>query len=138
MSDTPQRSMRQFGTGATRDSDHDKLDYFGFLSPPALKLFAEYMHKHRKQADGTMRGSDNWKLGIPMDAYRRSLIRHVMEAWAKLEQGSLPVEELCAIFFNVQGLLHEAATDPMNMNRLPEHVRRTLYPEGATDGPADR
>ena len=53
--------MRTFDTGATRDSDNDKLDYEGFLSPLVLRRYAEYLHKHRKQSDGKIRTSDNWQ-----------------------------------------------------------------------------
>ena len=53
--------MHHFGTGATRDSDANKLDFEGFLSPPALEAYAEYMHRHRFQADGVVRASDNWQ-----------------------------------------------------------------------------
>lgn len=111
----PQVSIRVFETGATRDQNQDKLDYSGFLSPLALQRFAQYMHKHRRQADGSMRASDNWKKGIPIAAYKESMIRHVVEWWKLYEQNwsmehSDELEELaCAILFNVQGFLHESA-----------------------------
>jgi hypothetical protein len=105
--------MRVFATGATRNHDHDKLDFEGFLSPLALERFAEYMHKHRLQADGQLRSSDNWQKGIPMDAYMKSAWRHFF-AWWKAYRGQpsdelLDIEEeaLCALLFNVQGYLHE-------------------------------
>lgn len=110
--------MREFETGATRDKDDNKYDYEGFLSPIALERFAEYMHKHRRQADGAMRDSDNWQKGIPIEAYRKSLVRHVLQCWGawrdhdmRDDKGELIDEEeaLCAIMFNVQGLLHELA-----------------------------
>jgi hypothetical protein len=101
--------VREFDTGATRDIDTDKLDYEGFLSPAVLQEFARYMHQHRIQADGTLRDSDNWQKGIPLDAYMKSLLRHMMEAWAihrKAGPGDMR-EVLCAVLFNVQGYLHE-------------------------------
>src|ERR1700754_2521147 len=42
-----QAKIRQFSTGATRDTDAGKVDYEGFLSPYALKAFGEYMDRHR-------------------------------------------------------------------------------------------
>lgn len=101
--------MRYFDTGATRDTDDGKLDFEGFLSPRVLYRFAEYMHHHRHQADGVLRASDNWQKGIPREAYMKSLTRHFMELWLCWREG---VDEtiddtLCAILFNVQGLLHE-------------------------------
>ena len=109
-------TLRTFKTGATRDTGKDKLEPHGFLSPEALHRFSEYMHKHRKQSDGSLRDPDNWKKGMPQEEYVKSLLRHAMDFWAVLEgQGnplydtaeSDPEEIACAIMFNVQGWLHE-------------------------------
>lgn len=101
--------IRAFQSGATRDQDVHKLDFEGFLSPPAMRRFAEYMHKHRQQSDGGLRASDNWQKGIPLDAYMKSGWRHFFAWWAA--HRGLPAEELeeslCALLFNVQGYLHE-------------------------------
>lgn len=100
--------MRKFESGATRDSDDGKLDYEGFLSPAVLKRFAQYMHKHRVQADGEVRASDNWQKGIPQHAYMKSMFRHFMEVWElyRMEsEGDEIQEALCALLFNVQGML---------------------------------
>jgi hypothetical protein len=101
--------MRQYTTGATRDTDEGKLDYMGFFSPLAMRRFAEYMHKHRVQADGALRASDNWKKGIPLIDYERSWVRHTMDWWAAVEEGRTAeaIELACAIQFNLQGWLHE-------------------------------
>ena len=104
--------MRTFETGATRDTDKDKYDYEGFLSPLVLERFGRYMHSHRTQADGKVRDSDNWQKGIPQDAYIKSGWRHFFDWWwihrgcetwvaEKLE------DTLCALMFNVMGYLHE-------------------------------
>jgi len=106
--------MREFDTGATRDIDTDKLDYDGFLSPTVLRAFAEYMHEHRVQSDGSLRDSDNWQKGIPQDEYMKSMFRHFMETWfyhrnpdeQDSEHGNI-VDSLCALLFNVMGYLHE-------------------------------
>ena len=73
--------VRQFKTGATRDTDEGKYDYEGFISPLVLERFAQYMHKHRKQSDGNLRASDNWQKGIPKDAYIKSAWRHFVDWW---------------------------------------------------------
>jgi hypothetical protein len=105
--------MRQFQTGATRHHDASRVDYEGFLSPLVLREFAKYMNKNRVQADGNVRASDNWQLGIPADSYMKSMWRHFMDVWSRHrdvpEEGVTPemVEALCALFFNVQGYLHE-------------------------------
>jgi uncharacterized HAD superfamily protein len=106
-----QPQVRTFATGATRDLDEDKLDYAGFLSPAATKRFAEYMHKNRKMADGSYRSSSNWKKGMPLDSYVQSGFRHFHDVWSIYEGAEVPgvtlEEALCAVWFNVQGLLHE-------------------------------
>ncbi len=106
--------MRKFETGATRDTNDGKLDYEGFISPLVIRRYAEYMHKHRKQADGKLRDSDNWQRGIPVDVYRKSLTRHFMDAWYILrgwgdytDAGEDIEDLLCAMLFNTMGLLHE-------------------------------
>ena len=126
--------MREFNTGATRGTDEGKFDYEGFLSPLALCRYAEYMHKHRTQADGKLRDSDNWQKGIPLSAYMKSLWRHLIDLWTL--HHNIPIkdrifglikdrilgliiseeathikvtkeETLCAIIFNAFGYLHE-------------------------------
>ncbi len=102
--------MRHFDTGATRDTDEGKLDYEGFLSPIVLKRFAEYMHEHRKQADGNLRASDNWQKGIPVSAYMKSMWRHFADVWLAYRGEAIPgtyEDALCALLFNTMGILHE-------------------------------
>lgn len=108
-----EQQIRTFATGATRNADTDKIDYEGFLCPRVLQRFGEYMHSHRKQADGNFRESDNWQKGIPIDQYRKSLIRHVHDVWM-IQRGwglyatTTEIEEaLCGVIFNSMGMLHE-------------------------------
>ena len=102
--------MRKFKTGATRDLDENKFDYEGFLSPLVIKRFGEYMHKHRQQADGKLRDSDNWQKGIPQDAYIKSAFRHFMDWWSE-HRGHKSTEgledALMAMLFNIMGYAHE-------------------------------
>jgi hypothetical protein len=102
--------VRQFATGATRDTDTGKYDYAGFLSPLVLQHYAAYMYKHRFQADRTLRASDNWKKGMPELEYLKSAIRHMMDVWLQYEEvpSNCDVQDsLCAVLFNVMGILHE-------------------------------
>lgn len=104
------KSIRTFDTGATRDSDEGKHDLEGFLSPTVINRFAEYMTKHRKQSDGSLRDSDNWQKGMPKEQYMKSLLRHVHDMWLEHRgnKGRDDIEEsICAILFNAQGYLHE-------------------------------
>lgn len=79
-----EKKIREFETGATRDTDLNKPDYEGFLSPLVLKRFGEYMNKHRKQSDGKLRDSDNWQKGFGdkhFNVCMKSLTRHFMDLW---------------------------------------------------------
>jgi hypothetical protein len=113
--------MREFETGATRDSDESKPDYEGFLSPLVVERFGAYMTKHRAQADGKLRASDNWQKGIPLDAYMKSAWRHFVEWWREHRRGdgggAVAQEALCALLFNVQGYLHEALRPAVYVSR---------------------
>jgi hypothetical protein len=116
--------MRDFASGATRDSADWKLDLKGFLSSRAIHMLGRYMHFHRKQADGKLRDSDNWKRGIPIPVYEESATRHFFE-WLKaleadkedrlgpnvsanFDQNGAIVAAL-GLMFNLQGWLHEQA-----------------------------
>jgi len=102
---------RLFETGATRDSDTNKLDYEGFLAPEVLEEYAKYMHECRLRnipPGQELRASDNWQKGIPKSAYIKSLIRHVFEAWTDWRnRGNIRRAILCAIMFNTMGFLFE-------------------------------
>lgn len=102
-------TIRQFESGATRNADTEKLDYEGFFSPLVMKRYAEYMHKNRFLEDGSMRGSDNWQKGIPLDSYMKSGYRHFVDVWQNhrgIDSGVTQEEALCAVLFNMSGYLH--------------------------------
>jgi len=109
--------MRYFKSGASRDTDIGKNDYEGFYSPLVVEAFGDYMTKHRKQADGELRDSDNWQKGIPKTAYIKSTWRHFLDLWFlhrgykrvdKADGHELSTKEVCcAILFNIQGYLFE-------------------------------
>jgi len=117
-------TMRNFDTGATRDSDDGKNDYEGFLDPLCIEAFGDYMTVHRKQADGKLRDSDNWQKGMSKSVYIKSLFRHFMDLWAthrghkrydKKDKHEITVKEACcAILFNVLGYLHEDIKESKN------------------------
>lgn len=110
---TDNGTNRTFDTGATRDTAQDKLEYMGFLSPIVLQRFAQYMHKNRHMRDGSLRDSNNWQKGIPLDVYEQSLGRHFVDFWLHHRGWGHMAEEadfetvLTAIMFNTMGYLHE-------------------------------
>lgn len=109
--------MRSFGTGATRNTDEGKYDYEGFISPLVLERYGEYMNKHRKQADGKLRDSDNWQKLFGekhLDVCMKSAWRHFFDWW-KQHRGYKGQDELCdsicALIFNAQAYLFKLLKD---------------------------
>jgi hypothetical protein len=106
---------RTFDSGATRDTDQGKLDYVKALSPIVLRRYVQYLDKHRKQSDGSYRDFDNWKQGIPQEAYISGGGRHFLDTWLLTEgyatednHGPVEIEDaICAQLFNLMGRLHE-------------------------------
>jgi uncharacterized phage protein gp47/JayE len=94
-----------------------KNDYEGFLDPIVIERYGNYMTKHRKQVDGQLRDSDNWKKGIPKEAYIKSAWRHFLDVWAihrgykrfdKQRNEEITIDEaLMALLFNVMGYAYE-------------------------------
>jgi len=106
--------MRQFETGATRSDDNSRPLYTGYFSSLVIQRFGEYMTRHRKQEDGSMRDPDNWQKGMPIPSYLDGMFRHFEHFWLRVK--GYPVndpkaepsieDDLCAIIFNAQGALH--------------------------------
>jgi len=114
---TKDNTSRVFDSGASRNSDEGKLDFDGFLSPLVLDEFAVYMNDMRYLEDGKLRDSGNWKKGIPKDQYMKSMFRHFMEVWKNQTYGNFDDykrRDLCALLFNVMGLLHEELKKDLN------------------------
>ncbi len=110
---------REFDTGATRDTDADKLDFEGAVSPSVLWEFAKYMRKHTIDSDGNERSSDNWQKGFPDEVLMKSLLRHVMDLWLmhrgydveRPESGESVTwdDAFGGAFFNLQAMWHQYA-----------------------------
>ncbi len=110
-------AKRTFETGATRDTDLNKLDFEGFLSPIVLERYSQYLNKHRKMADGTVRESDNWQKTFGEEHFNvcmKSALRHIIDAWKQHRgfkgQDSLE-DSLCATIFNLQAYLYKLLVD---------------------------
>ena len=107
--------MKKFESGATRSVEGGRPSYVRALSPIVLKMYVEYLGRHRKQADGTMRDWDNWKGGMPKARYLDGLGRHNMNVWllmhgfsAEDNHGPVTLENsLYGVMFNSMGMLHE-------------------------------
>jgi hypothetical protein len=132
--------MREFKTGATRDSDDTKNDYEGFFSPLVIERYGNYMTKHRKQADGQLRDSDNWQKGMPKEVYIKSMWRHFLDVWFihrgykrfdKQRNEEITLQEaLCALLFNVMGYLFEDLKEKLEKKEsLQEQIMKKAFPK---------
>jgi hypothetical protein len=99
------KKLTHFKTGAFRDDQSGKESYGETISWTALKRYAKYMTGKKKKY-----GEGNFKKGIPIENYEESLVRHIQKYMEnKYEQGIVETDEdhLCAIRFNVDGIMHE-------------------------------
>lgn len=97
--------IRKFASGAVRDSENDKEDYIETISWTAFRRYAQYMTGKKSKY-----GAGNFKKGIDIESYERSLVRHLQKYLAnKYEGQSVEKEEdhLSAILFNTFGIIHE-------------------------------
>lgn len=114
------KKVREFNTGATRDTDTGKNDYEGYFSPLVFQEFGNYMTKHRIQPDGKLRDSDNWQKGFGENhsaVCMKSLWRHFLDFWAihrgykrydsKDNHEITILEAGSAILFNIMAYLHK-------------------------------
>jgi hypothetical protein len=122
--------MREFDSGATRDTDVGKNDYEGFLSPIVIEAFGNYMTKHRVQADGKLRDSDNWQKHFGdkhFDVCMKSLWRHFLDMWFihrgytrmdKQTGKEITMEDaLMAILFNIMAYTDKLLKDKLNNDK---------------------
>lgn len=99
------KKITQFATGAIRDTQEGKLDFVETVSYTALNRFVVYMTGKKARY-----GSGNFKKGIPIESYEKSLMRHIDKYFRnKHENGQdeLDQDHLAAIVFNIFGIMHE-------------------------------
>jgi hypothetical protein len=94
------------------------------------------MTKHRKQANGQLRDSDNWQKGMPKDVYIKSMWRHFLDVWFihrgckrfdKQRNEEITIDEaLCALLFNVMGYLFEVLKKPKE-ETSQERINRLAF-----------
>jgi hypothetical protein len=97
--------ITKFKTGAIRDTQNNKEDYIETISWIALKKYAQYMTTKKSKY-----GSGNFKKGIPIESYEKSLVRHIQKYLAnkyELANEEPNEDHVSAIIFNALGILHE-------------------------------
>ncbi len=97
--------VTKFKTGAIRDSQDGKPDFVETISFTAHHRYAKYMTSKKAKY-----GAGNFKKGIDIESYERSLLRHVDKYFRnKYENGDDEKNEdhLAAIRFNVDGIMFE-------------------------------
>ena len=99
------KKITTFQSGAIRDSQEGKVDFIETVSWTAFNRFARYMTGKKKKY-----GQGNFKKGIPIDSYEKSLMRHIVKYLKNKHEGGNdePEEDhLAAIVFNTFGIMHE-------------------------------
>ena len=99
------KKRTQFKTGAVRDSNEGKLDFVEPVSFTAMHRYIGYMTEKKKKY-----GSGNFKKGIPIESYEKSLMRHIDKYFRNKYEGGqdeLNEDHLAAMLFNVFGIIHE-------------------------------
>jgi len=99
------QTTTQFDTGAIRDSQEGKTDFLETISFTANNRYAKYMTEKKKKY-----GEGNFKKGIPVESYEKSLLRHIDKYFRnKYENGEDEINEdhLAAMRFNIDGIMHE-------------------------------
>jgi len=97
--------ITKFKTGAIRDTQEGKVDFVETVSFTAHERFARYMTSKKKKY-----GAGNFKKGIDIESYERSLLRHIDKYFRnKYENGDDEKNEdhLSAMRFNIDGIMHE-------------------------------
>jgi hypothetical protein len=102
-----------------------------------IDRFSQYMTKHRLQADGQLRDSDNWQKGMPLAAYMKGMWRHFLHLWTRHRGhpvrdpgAAVDIEEdLCAVLFNVSGYLHEILKTKASSIQIQEWLGEPHNPE---------
>ena len=100
--------ITKFKTGAIRDTQEGKLDFIETLSFTALNRYITYMTGKKVKY-----GAGNFKKGIPIDSYEKSLMRHIDKYMRnKFEGGDDEKDQdhLSAMVFNIFGIMHEEET----------------------------
>lgn len=95
--------MMQFETGAVRDDQDGKEDYVETINWSGIRRYAQYMTEKASKY-----GPGNWRKGIDLDSYERSLARHFQKYFAnKYENAGLEPNEdhLSAMMFNILGIM---------------------------------
>lgn len=99
------KKVTTFESGAIRDTESNKEDYIETMSWTGLKRFAQYMTDKK-----SLYGAGNFKKGIPIESYEKSLVRHIQKYLVnKYENGNCEKDQdhLSAMLFNVFGIMHE-------------------------------
>lgn len=112
----PSPPITTFSTGAIRDSQEGKNDWTETISWTALDRYAKYMTGKKKKY-----GAGNFKLGIDIESYEQSLIRHWHKYFTnKYERGDNEPEEdhLAAMVFNVLGIMHQEEMAKKNAEQI--------------------
>lgn len=118
-------NLRPVGkTGAVRNNDAGKPNFVESKSWIADWRYGKYM---RRIEDRKVFPPDNWRKGIEVKEYEKSLIRHLdIYMMNKYEGQNIEpeVDHLAAMRFNLDGIMHEQGMDEIvRFEKLSEQTR---------------
>jgi hypothetical protein len=107
--------VTKFDSGAIRDTQEGKPNFYECISPFAMWRYGLYMNKAASKY-----GADNWTKGIPIESYIQSLERHLLKLKMELKYGYTMEEgdHASAIIFNAMGLIHEQEVAKLGLDTL--------------------
>ena len=101
------KKSRSFDTGAVRNNADGKADYVASTSWLAIKRYSLFQNNACKKHGYP---EDNWRKGIPLKEYEKSLMRHLQQYFVNKYEGGNDepdIDHLSAAWFNLQGIIHE-------------------------------
>lgn len=112
--------VTKFATGAIRDSQDGKPDFFETQSMLAWWRYAQYMTEKKKKY-----GEGNFKKGITKESYLKSAFRHLTKmmiiedckkyGWPVPEWAESREDHPCGLLFNTLGYMHEQEVEKLKV-----------------------
>lgn len=103
--------VTNFESGAIRDTQEGKPNFYECMSPFAMWRYGLYMEKAAQKY-----GPDNWTKGIPIESYIKSLERHLLQLKMELKYGYImeDTDHASAVMFNIMGLIHQQEMEKLS------------------------
>ena len=108
--------VRTFATGAVRGTQQGKLDYEGYFTHRFFEGYGDYMERNSHLPDGTVRDSDNWQKGFPIESFVKSGWRHMVGWWKGHRTGKPDLDACYGVVFNAIGYIDQTLKEQGESN----------------------